>query len=235
MELSRISGAALQEEAAARIVDSGSKLHRFWVGLVAGLRLLRNPRDTQQVFVLATAVDRSKLHLLLAHLRELPEGRALLGDRPAIDSKSVDFARLRALPPHTLGGAYARTLEREQLDPDLFRPPPLLSPELTFVVQRIRQTHDIWHVVTGLSTSIEDEIALQAFTNAQLHNHTSRLIMTFGALFYGLRSATLRRKVRAFRRVGSGCAFLLAVRWEELWEVPLDQVRARLDVLLPLT
>jgi ubiquinone biosynthesis protein COQ4 len=235
MERSRISGAALQEEAAARSVDSGSRLRRLRLGLVAGVRLLLNPRDTQQVFVLAAAVDRPRLHLLLAQLRARPEGRALLAKRPSIDSKSVDLARLRALPPDTLGGAYARMLERERLDPDLFQPPPLLSPELSYVAQRVRQTHDIWHVVTGLSTSIADEIALQAFTNAQLHNHTSRLIVTFGALFYGVRYPDLREHVRAFRRVGSGCAFLLTVYWEELWELPLDRVRAQLGVLLPLT
>jgi ubiquinone biosynthesis protein COQ4 len=233
MELSRFSRAALQEESAARIVDSGSRLRRFWLGLVAGLRLLRDPRDTQQVFVLATAVDRPRLHLQLAQFRKLPEGRALLRERAAINSQSVDFARLRKLPADTLGGAYVRMLERERLDPDLFQPPPLLSPELTYLVQRIRQTHDVWHVVTGLSTSLPDEVALQAFTNAQLHNSTSRLIVLFGTLVYGLRYPQLRGRVRAWRSAGSRCAFLLTVRWEELWEVPLDQLRERLGLIVP--
>lgn len=233
MEISRFSGAALQEESAARIVDSGNRLRRLWLGLVAGLRLLLNPRDTRQVFVLASAVDRPRLSVLLAHLKELPEGRALLEARAAIDSKSVDFARLRGLPAHTLGGAYARMLEREQLDPDLFQPPPLLSPELAYVAQRVRQSHDLWHVLTGLSTSIPDEVALQAFTRAQLHNNTSRLIVVFGTLFYGLRYPQMRRHARVWQRAGSRCTFLLTVRWEELWEVPLDQLREQLGLIVP--
>jgi ubiquinone biosynthesis protein Coq4 len=124
-------------------------------------------------------------------------------------------------------------LQREQLDPDLFQPPPLLSPELAYVAQRIRQSHDIWHVITGLSTSIPDEIALQAFTNAQLHNNTSRLIVRFGTPLYGLRYPQLRERVRAFQHVESRCAFLVTVRWEELWEVPLSTLREQLGVILP--
>lgn len=233
MELSWFSSAVRDEESAARIVDSGSKLRRFWLGLVAGLRLALNPRDTRQVFIVATVVDRPRLGLLLERVRELPEGRALLAERPAIDSKSVDLARLRALPADTLGGAYARLLERERLDPDLFQPPPLLSPELTFLAQRIRQTHDIWHVITELSTSLPDEIALQAFTNGQLHNNTSRLLVRFGTLFFGLRYPRLRERTRAFRHAGGRCAFLLTVRWEELWNVRVEELRERLEVVLP--
>lgn len=233
MDVFQFSAAARREEDAARIVDAGGRARRLWVGLAAGLRLLRDPRDTQQVFVLAAAVDRPHLDSLLARVNDLPEGRALLREQPAIDSKSVDFARLRALPADTLGGAYARMLEREGLDPDLFQPPPLLSPELTYLVQRIRQSHDIWHVVTGLSTSVPDEIALQAFTHAQLRNRTSRLIVRFGALFHGLREPSLRARVRAFQRAGSRCAFLLVVRWEELWDMRLDELRRRLGVSAP--
>ena len=233
MQLTHSTPPALREAAAARIVDSGSTLRSAWLGITAGFRLLLDPDDTRQVFVIATVVDRPRLRRMVERLEQLPEGRALLAERPAIDSKSVDYARLRRLPEHTLGGAYARMLEREGLDPDLFQPPPLLAPELAYVAQRIRQTHDIWHVITGLSTDVPGEVALQAFTNGQLHNRTSRLIVTFGTLFYGMRYRNLRRRARAFKRAGLRSQFLLAVRWEELWEEPLDALRARLGVELP--
>jgi ubiquinone biosynthesis protein Coq4 len=48
------------------------------------------------------------------------------------------------------------------------------------VGQRTRQTHDLWHVLTGLGTDIPGEIALQAFTYEQLHHNFSRLIMSRG-------------------------------------------------------
>jgi hypothetical protein len=126
MRLSRNYDPAMAEEHAARIVDSGSALRRSWLGLTAGVRLLLNPNDTQQAFLLSTAVDRPRLARLHAELSKLPAGRALLAERPAIDSKSVDYAYLRSLPATTLGGAYALALQRQRLDPDVFQPPPLL-------------------------------------------------------------------------------------------------------------
>jgi ubiquinone biosynthesis protein Coq4 len=43
----------------------------------------------------------------------------------------------------------------------------------------------------------------------------------------------MRTRARAWRRAGSQCALLLTVRWEALSEVPLEQLRERLGLILP--
>jgi ubiquinone biosynthesis protein COQ4 len=218
----------LTEEEAVRIGGAGKLLPRLWLGLRAGARLLLNPRDTQQVFLLAAAVDRETLIANYQRLQASSAGRALLRGRPAIDRASVDFAALRALPESTLGGAYARMLEREGLDPDLFQAPPGLPAELAFVAQRVRQTHDIWHVLTGLGTDVASEVALQAFTEQQIHSRTARLIVSFGQLFYGRRFPGMRARVDQYRELGRRSAYLLEVPWEELWRRELADVRSSL-------
>ncbi len=230
MELTSTQRLRTAEEEAARIVNSGQVLARAWLGLKAGIRLLLDPDDTQQVFLLAAAVDRPRLSAIYRKLAASVQGRALLERRPAIDGRSVDFARLRRLPASSLGGAYARSLAEQNLDPDVFQPPPGLPPELAYVAQRLRQTHDLWHVLTGLPTDIPSEIALQAFSYAQIRGRTSFLIALFGALFYGFRYAGLRRFTRAWYQAGAEAVWLPEVHWEELWEVPVAELRARFRI-----
>jgi ubiquinone biosynthesis protein COQ4 len=221
----------LDEHGAEQILSRGGLLARIVLGVRAAISLARNPNDTAQVFILARALDRESLPRLRAKLARSEEGRELLARRPAIDSRHVDFAALRALPAETLGGAYARMLERNELDPDLFTSPGLADPELDFVAQRVRQTHDLWHVVTGLSTDVPSEIALQAFTYAQLHQRFSRLIAVGGALHFSLRYRGLIARTRRWYHAGRKVPFLLAVPWESWWQVPLAEVRARLGIV----
>lgn len=217
----------MDEERAVRILDRGRPVDRVLLGLRAGISLALDTNDTQQVFLLARALDRDALDRTLRKLERSPEGRALLAERPAIDRAHVDFARLRALPADTLGGGYARMLDAQGLDPDIFQPPPGLAPELAYVAQRARQTHDLWHLLTGLSTDVPGEVALQAFTFAQLGHRFSFFITLFGVLLFGLRYPRLLGSSLRLYRLGRRVPFLLAVRWESLWEQPLADVRAR--------
>jgi ubiquinone biosynthesis protein COQ4 len=216
---------APRDEAQAFEIAESGWLQRTGLALRSGAQLALNPGDTQQVFYLAIAVDRNGLPRVLDKLERDPDGAELLRTKPAIDSSTV--ARLRALPAETLGGAYARMLDSNGLDADLFQRPASLPEDIGYVAQRIRQTHDLWHVLTGLGTEIPSEIALQAFSYAQLGQRFSFLIATFGTLFYGLRYPGTLRKARAWYRTGSTLPFLLAVKWEDLWTERLDDVRAR--------
>lgn len=225
--ISNLLAGPKNELEAVELALSDRRLWRIWEGVRAGVALALNPDDTQQVFYLAIAVDRETLPLIAERMRAHPSGRELLAHKPAIDKRHVDFAALRALPATTLGGAYARMLEAKNLDPDLFQRPPGLPDDLAYVAQRARQTHDLWHVLTGLDTDIAGETALQAFTYEQLHQNFSRLIVTFGQLFFGAKFPRMKKLVERARLAGAGTPFLLAVAWEELWTEPLSAVRER--------
>jgi ubiquinone biosynthesis protein COQ4 len=229
-----ISQAALEiaqaETEAARLVSNGNLFTRIWLGVRAGFALGRDPNDTSQVFRMVIAFDYDRLERMRARMETSETGRALLRERPAIDSKSVDFAALRALPKDTLGGGYARLLEKAKLDPDLFQPPTVLGPELAYVSQRSRQTHDLWHVLTGLDTDVPGEIMLQAFTWGQFQSRTSRWIAVFGTLHYGFRYPQLWRDIRGWYTAGKRAEFLLAVPWEKLWNEPVAALRERFGI-----
>jgi ubiquinone biosynthesis protein COQ4 len=175
----------MDEARAVRIALEGSRFARLRLALGALVRLLRNPDDTVEVFFLGIAVNAPQLPALMGRMASDAKGLALLCERPTIDSSTVDWQRLRALPSSTLGGAYARYLDDNKLDPDLFQPPPALPEVPRWVAQRIRQTHDIWHVLAGYAPDVEGELALQAFTYAQLGAPSARIIAVLGTLFVG--------------------------------------------------
>jgi len=228
--LTQVFAGPRDEADAMQVALAGSAAARLALALRSGLKLALDTTDTRQVFYLAIAVDRETLPRIAARLAADSGGRELLRTQAAIDSKHVDFAALRALPPHTLGGAYASALRVQGLDPDVFQRPPGLPDDLAYVAQRARQTHDLWHVLTGLGTDIPGEVALQAFTHAQLGQNFSKLIVRFGCLVFGLRYPRMWNMVLRARRAGGEAKFLLAVRWEDWWADPLDEVRARVGL-----
>lgn len=223
---------APNEHAAAAIALSGSRLDRLKISGTALLNLMRNPEDTHQVFVLGIALNAPVFPKLLARFVAEDRDGKLLREQPSIDSTHVDFAKLMALPESTLGGAFARHMKKNNLDPDLFQAPPDLPPTVAYVAKRIRQTHDIWHLLTGYDTDVAGEIALQAFYFAHLRMPSALALATFGTLRYLTKfpDRNLVAMVKDGYRRGKTATFLPTVRWEELWETPLDEVRARLHI-----
>ncbi len=219
------------EAEAARIALSGSVGERARLGARALFDLFRDPNDTTRVFVLGLVVSRRAYPELLARITLDDRGARLLRERPSIDSAHVDFDRLRALPATTLGGAYARYLDRNGLDPDLFQAPPGLPEVPTFITKRMRQVHDIWHVLTGYDTGVGGEVALQAFTWAQTDSPSSAILTIGGLLRFGFEERGLFiRVVDAYRR-GKKAEFLAPLWLEEMWDRPLDEVRAELGIV----
>ena len=101
--------------------------------------------------------------------------------RPLLNAAHIDIDRLNGLPANTLGGAYARYLSMHGFE--LGKRPPvklILDPELAFVMQRYRDTHDLLHTVFGVPVSVSGEVALKWFEMVQ-----TGLPMTVLAAFFG--------------------------------------------------
>lgn len=220
------------EVAAARAALEGNLAERMWVGLRALGRLLQNPNDTKQVFVLGIALNAHRFPGFVARFATDPSGAELLRDRPSIDSRGVDFAALGQLPPDTLGGAFARHMKENKLDPDLFQAPPGLPDVAAYIAKRIRQTHDVWHLLTGYKTDVPGELALQAFYYGLIGMPSSLLISVFGTLRYARKfpSSNLFRMVHEGYRRGQRAAFLPTIKWEDWWTLPLSEVRRRVNI-----
>ena len=84
------------------------------------------------------------------------EGRRFFAERPRIDRTHVDFDGLRKLPDGTLGREYTRFLDENGITPDAFEELPRVGdPRAAWLMLRLRQTHDLWHVLTGYRPDVD--------------------------------------------------------------------------------
>ncbi len=217
--------------AATEATLNGSTLRRLAIGARALYTVLRDPNETEQVLILGLALSRSKFPELLTRFLLSDEGASLLRDQLSINSKAIDFGWLRSLPKGTLGREYIDFVDREKIDPDFFEPPPGLPEVPTYISQRMRQTHDLWHVLTGYSTDVPGELSLQAFTYAQTDMPPALLVSLFGTLKFAWRDPKLLKMTLDGYRRGRRATFLPNVRWEDRWELPIDDVRREFGIL----
>lgn len=209
-----------------------SPLVRWQRALLALGRVVANHDATDQVLVFSAHANAGSMKRRLHRFYDDPAGQRLYREQRAIDSQTVDLDALSALPAGTLGHAYAHFLRSRGLTPDVFDGPPadIGDPRASYVVQRMRQTHDIWHVVTGHDTNAPGEIALQAFTFGQVRAPSTLILSMVGTLKIFREKPDLPRDVLAAFRAGNSAKPLIAFPWEDHWSTPLAEVRALLGV-----
>jgi ubiquinone biosynthesis protein COQ4 len=197
-------------------------------------RVLRDSNRTLDIVEAEEILGQSQLRYLVREgVFETGEGRDLVRDRPHL--ADTDTAMLRALPPGTLGREWIDFCDRHGLDLSVTRQPtPHTRGELeTYLLQRIRQSHDLWHQLLGLGVKGHEEVLVHAFSLAQTGLPSSIGIAFFGAIKHMVlerRWGCLRRDLRRAYRIGERAEPLLAVYWERYFERPIDEVRARFNV-----
>jgi ubiquinone biosynthesis protein Coq4 len=205
---------------------------RWRRALRALARVVANPEETDQVLVFSTYVNAGSMGDRLENFFLDPSGKKLYEEHRSLDSHTVDLDALAALPAGTLGHEYAMFLRSRGFTPEVFDSPPedIVDPRAQYVVQRIRQTHDLWHVITGCDTDPAGEIALQAFTFAQTRAPSTAILAIVGTLRgLGHTRALPGDVVRAYR-AGAHAEKLATFPWEDHWATPLVELRAMLGV-----
>jgi ubiquinone biosynthesis protein COQ4 len=191
--------------------------------------LVRDHTRLDQVLVFMQAVNLGRLVRAAERLEADPDGARLLAERPRIDRKHVDFDALRRLPEGTLGRAYTRFLDDNGITPDAFEALPAgVDERIAWIMLRMRQTHDLWHVLTGYAPDVAGELRLQAFTYGQTGAPGSLILTVFGTLRWTLRDKGHLTAIRHAYRRGKATKWLPTFRWEEHWATPVSELRAML-------
>jgi ubiquinone biosynthesis protein COQ4 len=207
-------------------------LERWRRAFKALTTVMADPDRTDQVLVFSTYANAGTMHRRLHRFYDDPRGRRLYDERRTIDSRTIDLAALAALPTDTLGFAYATFLRSRDLTPEIFDGPPehVSDPRAAYVIQRMRQTHDLWHVVTGHETDPFGEIALQAFTFGQIGAPSTLVLSAAGALNFRRLRPGLARAVLAAFKAGRAANPFVIFPWEDHWTTPLAEVQRLLNV-----
>jgi ubiquinone biosynthesis protein COQ4 len=200
-------------------------------GLQGFVAFVENSSDLSAVFDIATALAHQDVSIAaIAHLKSHPDIAQLFAEQYI--APTPDLNALLQLPSDSLGFAYASHMRAANLNPQ-FYPAVKVQDDTTYLALRMRQTHDIWHTVTGFGTDPIGEIGLQAFQLAQ--NRSPLAVMLIAGITLNLikMNGDLTPLVQVLQQgynLGDQAKPFIAQKWEEAWEKPLAEWRSALNI-----
>jgi len=228
----------------AQATKSAISTRRDWLGALTALRrLLADANDTEQVFRIMRALNKGSVIKNYQRLLRTAEGGRLAYQRVELAERFSDPAFVNSFAPGSVGAAYAAFLQRTGYsaagladisrtdDPLRDTPHPY-----AWYGRRMRDSHDIWHVLTEYKADEPlGEACLVAFSYAQ-----SRALgwgtIAIGSAIKAWRTPGGKPAVRAiwegYQR-GRKAAWLPAEDYERLLAEPLQAARTRLHLSPP--
>ena len=202
-------------------------------------KLIRNKEDTTQVFEIMRALSGRSIGRGYNRMLKSLEGGRQAFLREELAHKLDDPVWLSRFEPGSVGAAYrafreARGFTAEGLADEARKVAPLVDAQhpVVWYSRRIRDVHDVWHVLTGYGTDALGEACVVSFSYAQTRNLGFAFI-GWGAAREVQREAPsvpARRAVWQAYSNGRAARWLPGIDYEALFEQPLDAVRARLNI-----
>ena len=204
--------------------------------LLAGLTsFLKNPGSLESVFAVANSVKNGPLgDQMMRHLLKDSQFKSLVKERWR--PEPIDLKALQTLPQGSLGRCYADQLIRQDITPDSLIDPSPVDSDKDFIVHRLKETHDITHVLTGFGIDGASELGLQGFNLAQNRSPLA-VMLIFGGMLSALQndealSPMLRALAQGFQ-MGLDAELVIARKLEDDWDRPLADWQRELN--LPIT
>ncbi len=204
--------------------------------------LIADPDNTGEVFKIIEALKGGSLARAVERLAAIPEGRELLARKPDILPLLNDRSALRAMPEGSVGRAYLRFVEARDLSADglvaASEEAPRgreKSPDERWLANRLRDIHDLQHVLCGYGPDELGELCLLAFMAAQTPNRGISFIIFMGRRQFrrAAPQISIDDCVAEGRHIGETARWFATVNWEQRIAEPLAQLRAELGVVAP--
>jgi ubiquinone biosynthesis protein COQ4 len=206
-------------------------------------RLFKNKEDTAEVFEIMFALNGRAYAEDYARLLATAEGGRIAYDRIEFADRLLDSQWVASFPPGSVGAAYLtfqtaghmsvsglideshKGVPAEQLD---------VRHPYAWWFRRIRDLHDVWHVLTGYGCDALGEMCLAAFSYQEVRGPGWALIVAGGFLrCHGPAAGAARRAILEARARALRAAWLPGEDYERLMFEPLETARARLRLSPP--
>ena len=210
---------------------SGTRLQPFTA--IRAIKTLLATNDTRQVFVLLRAMRGRSGVRNFRRFAATTVGKAILRDRRDLLTLLEDRGRLRRMPAGSVGRCYLEFMDSEDLSAkalvtaseDWNNEP--VTPDMALFRARMRELHDVNHVVTGYGRDRLGELCLMTFMYRQSGNlgMLMLIVMSWGQL-----PKIARPAIREAWRHGRRAAWFAGQDWESLFQQPLATVRESLRI-----
>ncbi len=205
-------------------------------------RLALDNDDTTQVFRIVDALRGNSEIRNVERMRQSEIGREILAERRSLLDVLANREHLRALPEGSLGRVYLAFMEREGLTADGLAEASdegyqqrNADPDARTFGDLARDSHDLWHVLTGYGRDPLGELCLLGVLYSQIRTPGVAFIALLGLFqvpFEYPGAPSVRAVLQGFR-IGRRAEWMIAQDWQALLALPIDEVRARLRLERP--
>lgn len=232
---------------------------RWREGWQAFVDSTRDPDDTAAAIRMIAAFEGKSGEREFKRFWKSASGQTILNRKTRLLEVLNDRAALRSMPDGSFGRAYLAWVEQEEIsaqdlanisEDERARANMGVGQEddpRKIYYDRLREMHDLLHVLTGYGRDLIGESAVLAFTYSQTHSFgigslsATAYLLSFlpdpTKTFTREHAAELRRVIRDAHRRGRQAHWLTDADFEALLPQPLEQVRKlyRIDPGIPYT
>lgn len=207
--------------------------------------LQTDPEATGEVFKMINALQGVGSNRVFNRMKITLDGEAMIAEKPDLVAALSDRDTLRAMPDGSLGRRYLKFMEDEGLAPGMLLDASDEAPtrgqgqsdEERWLGNRLRDMHDIYHVMTGYGRDPLGELCVLSFSNQQTRSRGIAFLIKMAE--YGEGKLTPNRDMHAAimegRSHSKSAAWFPEIRWEEKLNQPLDKLREEFGVVPPKT
>lgn len=214
---------------------TGTRLQPFTA--LRAIKTLFATHDTRQVFILLRAMRGRSGIRNFRRFAASPVGNLVLRERRDLLVVLEDRARLRQLPAGSVGRTYLDFMESEDLSAKALVTASenweeeAARPDMVLFRARMRELHDVNHVVTGYGRDQLGELCLMTFMYRQTGNLGMLMLVVMA---WRQLPKIARAAVREAWRHGRKAAWLAEQDWEMLLRQPLSDIRKSLGIAAPV-
>ncbi|MEQ1726698.1 MAG: Coq4 family protein [Sphingopyxis sp.] len=207
-------------------------------------KLIANKEDTEQVFRIYECLPSKHFVPTAKAFIESDVGQRLMVSEPHLPPLLDDHAMLMKLPAGSVAHAYVDFMVREGLSAaglvaesaKMRTGRPIYDDQLQWYADRRRDTHDLFHVLTGYGRDPLGEQCVLGFSYGQSPDLGSLFIAYAGGLELKRRvkaDAPIFAAIREGQRCGKAARQIVEQDVHALLAEPLEDARARLGITPP--
>lgn len=203
--------------------------------------LVKDKENTAEVFPIFEALPWRGTYDAARAFLSTERGQAIYSAEPCLVSIFDDHAALRKLPAGSVAQAYCDFMEREGLSAQGLvdelntyrRPDQIFDDQVDWYYRRMRDTHDLMHILSGYGRDALGEQCVLAFTYGQ-QPALAHLFLGYAGALEMRRRLTVKvpifRAVREAQKMGSSIPRIIEKPIMDLLAMPLAVARQTLGI-----
>jgi len=205
--------------------------------------LLKDKENTAEVFKIFEALPHKSFMPRVRNLALSEQGEKLRSTEANLPAILDDHESLRQFPAGSVAHAYCDFMEREGLsaaglvEESERSGRPVYNDLIQWYGFRLRDTHDLMHVLTGYGRDALGEQCVLLFTHGQNPSHGHLLLGYAGSLhmksLVRQSKAPVLKAVRQAHKTGVACPSIVGMSIRELLAMDLAEARAMLNIPEP--